>query len=355
MLLPFKENNLFGMVNEKGQVVIGPVYEKLSEFVEGYALGRFNAKWLYIDQSGNSMKSFNVDQMGLFHEGMARINIHGCIGFINKEFEVLIEPKYGLDSSIFKQEYALVSTPKKYEKKLYGFIDKYGQETIDMKYEFAMDFNEDLAAVNMNDKWGAIDKEGKLIIDFKYDWINYFNEERAFFIKGDSWGIIDNKGNEIVTGRLKNNEEHYEYQNFSEGYAVINNEFKSAYINRYGVNVTDFIYDEACALKGGHAAVKVNDKWGFLDKDFNMVTDFVYEEVDGFMEGLAAVKCEGKWGFINSRGELAVGTKYEEVGRFKNGIVLTVLNGRLGYINSKGQEIFRARHTYKEPYQYLFI
>jgi hypothetical protein len=43
----------------------------------------------------------------------------------------------------------------------WGYIDKEGKEVIPIKYDWARSFSEGLACVKLNGKWGYIDKEGK--------------------------------------------------------------------------------------------------------------------------------------------------------------------------------------------------
>ena len=40
MLFPFKENHVWGMIDEKGTIIIKPKYERLSDYAEGYVVGK---------------------------------------------------------------------------------------------------------------------------------------------------------------------------------------------------------------------------------------------------------------------------------------------------------------------------
>lgn len=353
MLYKFKEGSLWGMINEKGQVVVKPIYLRISDFIGDYALGTMNEKWFYINEEGNVVKRFNVNQMSLFNEGMAKMNLCGSIGYINKKFQVVIEPRYGLYSSCFNEGLALVCTPKINENKLYGFINHKGQQVIDFKYESAGVFSEGLAVVIADDKYGAIDKSGKLIIEYKYNWLNYFKEGRAFFEKDNLWGIVDNKGNEIVQASFEedeDNSEHYIMQDFSEGFAVICQNSKYGYIDREGNIVTDIIYDYASSFNEGIALVRMDNKWFALDKFFNIIAGLHCQELRNFSDGLAAICVNGKWGFIDKIGDIVIEVKYNEVFYFNNGIAATVLDGKYGYIDKTGKEFFRAEKFCEEPY-----
>lgn len=61
----------------------------------------------------------------------------------------------------------------------YGFVDRSGNIVIDMKYEFAEDFSEELAVVRLNNKFGFVDRTGKTTISFIYDDATSFLDGRA--------------------------------------------------------------------------------------------------------------------------------------------------------------------------------
>jgi subtilisin family serine protease len=319
MLYKFKQGNLWGMIDEKGLIV-----------------GKFSA-----------------DIMGLFNESMANMNIHGCIGYINKDFQVVIEPKYGLQSSPFNEGLAAVCTPKIVVNKRYGFIDKKGQIVIDFIYEAASNFNEDLAVVLLGHKYGTIDKSGKLIVDNKYDWINGFKEGRSFFRQDNLWEILDSNGNEVLKSILEeddNYEEHYENQMFSEGYAIVNRNGKYGYINNAGIIVTDIDYDYATPFKEGVANIKIGKNYYIIDKEFNKISELKCEHITGFCNGIAKILIDGKWGIVDKEGNIRVKPKYEYILDYNNGLISTILDGKYGYIDLEGREIFRAKDYCKKPY-----
>ncbi len=55
----------------------------------------------------------------------------------------------------------------------YGFIDKNGDFVIKPKFDDAWYFREGLAAVELNGKYGFIDKSGKIIAKPEFDDIDY--------------------------------------------------------------------------------------------------------------------------------------------------------------------------------------
>ncbi len=65
----------------------------------------------------------------------------------------------------------------------YGFIDKNGNEIIPPKYDFVTDFHNGVVVVSLNKKYGFIDKSGNEIVAPKYDDVWYFNKEGIAKVK----------------------------------------------------------------------------------------------------------------------------------------------------------------------------
>jgi hypothetical protein len=128
---------------------------------------------------------------------------------------------------------------------------------------------DELAAVQIDNKWGFINKSGEIVIAPIYVSVYSFSEGLAgVAVKGgnsyfDDWGFIDKKGMIII-------EPHYKsVKPFSEGLAAVSNEGDMQY-RKYGyIDMTDKIvipiqYTTAGYFKNGTAQVEVggNAMWG---------------------------------------------------------------------------------------------
>lgn len=110
----------------------------------------------------------------------------------------------------------------------WGYKDETGKEVIPPIYTEALNFKEDMAAVEMNGLFGYINRENVLVIPYKYD----------------------------TAG------------SFSEGWANVSLGEKSGYVDQTGRETVPFIYDAATPFTGeGYARVKKDGRWGNLTKD----------------------------------------------------------------------------------------
>ena len=110
----------------------------------------------------------------------------------------------------------------------WGYKDENGKEVIPPIYTEALNFKEDMAAVEMNGLFGYINRENVLVIPYKYDTAGSFSEGWANVSLGEKCGYVDQTGKETVP----------------------------------------FIYDAATPFTGeGYGRVKKDGRWGNITKD----------------------------------------------------------------------------------------
>ena len=173
------ENNLNGYKNDKGEIVVKPIYKNASVFNQGLALVSTDQGWTIIDNKGNQIVDFG--------------GIPGAI-YSNLEYKYIRHKKNNK----------------------WGFIDRKGNIVIDYQYKDTKDFNEGLAPVKIKNKWGFINSENKLIIQPIYENVHLFSNSLAAVQLNDKWGFIDKEGNQVIEPKYTS------VYNFSEGLCAVN-------------------------------------------------------------------------------------------------------------------------------------
>lgn len=94
-LLPVQgDNNMFGMINPDGQVVIGNIYAGLgSASSDGLIVFARNGKYGYIDIGGKEVIPAKFDDASPFAGGVALVFVDGQNALIDKQGNYLIEPQ----------------------------------------------------------------------------------------------------------------------------------------------------------------------------------------------------------------------------------------------------------------------
>ena len=141
----------FGAINQKGELIIEPKYQHISDFGDGLAPAAIDGKKVYINTLGQTI------------------------------FEV---PQYDLHGS-FNEGLAWVKSGEKY-----GCIDTSGKLIIPTEYDNMPVFKNKYAPVSKNAKWGLIDQNGTVQLPIEYDAVSTVEDGYAVVKKGDTWSII---------------------------------------------------------------------------------------------------------------------------------------------------------------------
>ncbi len=294
-----------GYINEKGEMVITPLYLYASDFINGRALVELSSKkWGYIDKNGQEVIKPQFDLAGDFSEDHAVVKVNGKFGYIGVSGKVVIDCKFDY-AGPFSGGIACVKTGGKY-----GFINSSGKLVIPSVYDNAKDLSEGFIAVQLNGKWGYIDKKGKSMIKPAYSNVSGFRENMAAVNIGGKWGYIDKSGKLIAPA----------------------------------------IYDAASGFHEGLAAVSRYKKMGYINKLGEVVLPLQYQATDpidlsDFHNGFAAVKTGGKWGFIGQDSQYKIKPQYDCVLKpFNRGVAVVSTGNMTCYITEKGQLIWARDH-----------
>ena len=261
--------------------------------------------------------------------------------------------------------------------KLYGVIDKEGNEVVPCTDMEIYNFKEGRAIVKKNKKFGFINKQGKIIIPCKYDEVFNFSEGLAVVVKNDLYGYIDSVGKEVFPCIYST------AYSFSEGLAcVYKKNGPDGYINKRGKMVlhhtggggsfsgglapqedTKFMdkngkivfevdIDQPEPFSEGLAAVRKNWVHGYIDKAGHFVVPLTYCVADDFSEGLAAVgkgQCEElereiRYGYIDKKGDVVIPFIYEWGSSFNGGLAAVKKSNKEKseyiFIDKSGQQAF---------------
>ena len=191
----FINSGKYGVMNEKGEVIIEAKYDKLKEATTDVFIAKTGDNYGIIDKKGNTKVEFkyaNIDyskEAGIYiaenKEYMAdlmdnefNVNITGILSELNTEkgyMKVRIGTEYKYYNFKFEEKEAkdvLTSNNLFLSKKdgKYGFVDKEGKVIVDYIYEDATEQNSyGYAAIKKDGLWGSIDHQGNVVIEPTYN------------------------------------------------------------------------------------------------------------------------------------------------------------------------------------------
>lgn len=142
-LAPVSKDNLYGLVNAEGEVVIDFQYQSIVM---------------------STVNAYSVSKDNLW-------------GFVTKANQIIIPIEYDLTSDFIENVCAVKKNNQ------WGFIDLLNQIVIPFEYDGCTDFNKGLAGVAKGESWGIINKENELIIDYQYEYLTPVDDNFITFGK----------------------------------------------------------------------------------------------------------------------------------------------------------------------------
>lgn len=226
-------------------------------------------------------------------------------GILDRQNEVIIPPR---DYSLIGEFHNGLAKAKRKESKLFGFVDKIGNEVIPCTWKSAGDFSEYFAGVQdvVSGKCGYIDLTGKLVIP--YVWADGWNFHEGYAkVKDDSGkiGAID-KDNNIVVPCV-----WAAMGDFSEGLAGVKDDNgRCGYVDATGKLVIPCTWGEAWTFQDNVAIVQDSSTklLGFIDKSGKQLTPCRWKKIERFKDGLCKVSesnflfSRDKWITIDKNG-----------------------------------------------------
>ena len=361
-------------------------YLQIEPFSEDFAaVQNEDELWGYIDNAGELVIPCEWERAGSFTNGIASVRKNHKYGCINKNGEIIIPCEWnGYSPLRFSEGLAPVLN----DEGLWGFINMEGAVVIECKWPDVLipHFSEGLAAVGQNGKMGYINKMGQIVIPCQYQSAGSFSHGYARVRDDEGLFFINTKGEEAFpefpratcidsfredgiayiefknsTGVFINTEgktvcmlpDGIKYRsNFREGLAGVAKMNKhgeyvgcEGFIDRSGKTVIPLeLYSSYYHFINGVTSVPdrritASDKqirYGVIDHAGNFVYPFLLEKAVVFTEKVAEGIQDGFAGAINTDGDVIVPFEYDSV-RVGDGFILCLKEGRISIFDYTGK------------------
>lgn len=262
-----KINDLYGFADDKGTIIIEPIYEMPANFKNNMSLVKKNGLWGCIDKTENVIIPFEYEEINYIEDNLLSVKKDGKYGCINLSGDILVDFISFDPITIYKKENVyMIAT----------FNDDQGHEglvslTSDLKLEPIYD-------------WALLtqphdDNIIQLVQNCKHGFVNLATE--AVFQPFSSADIY-----------------------FENGLSVVCVDLKYGYINPNGEYVIPPSYEYAHPFSENRAFVLINGKYGCIDTTGKLVIEPVYDTITPFNSGVATVEADGKTMIIDINGNI---------------------------------------------------
>lgn len=318
VLFNIKSNGKYGCMDKQGKTIIEPKFDDIQCSEDNLIPFEVDEKSGFVNQTGEIVlePQFYLTRMGYskyFSEDLAVVCMNRRCGFIDSTGNYVIEPKFDYAEN-FSDGLALVQIGSydfldfRLRNSKTVFINKRGEVFFDKEaYSPEAKFSDGLAKVTIDGKISFIDTTGKVVIKPQELGIQYFSEGLAVFSTKDAYryGYVDKTGKIVIPQQFKQAGE------FSEGLAsVMFENGKYGYINKTGRTVIEPQFDFADSFREDRAVVNINSKNGYIDKTGKVIIPIQFGSAERFVNGLAQVSFDDenppyenkKYGYIDRNG-----------------------------------------------------
>lgn len=390
-LAQFQQDDKWGYINTKGDVVIQPQFDSI---VYGFGYPRLNenvsaifeldGKQGAVNQAGKIIVPAQFDEIHQENDILFVFN-DDKMGIYDYQGNMIQPVEFEPDSGFYSDErWTDENWLALYKGDKVGAIDKRGNLVVPTQFDSVDIISENTFAVSKDGKYG-IYGVNNLITPLKFDYIADSLEGPTRIKLDGKWGYLDRSDSLMMV-------DYNEAYDFSEGLAMVGNhkqqssqESKSTlwgYINTIGEEVIPLHYEEVSSFNEGLAAVKSNDKWGVIDFQENQVIPFEYDAISSFKYGYAIVarvntnlvdsssdtdemidgvaeyslseewddelymdsftsrdNSEMKFGIIDRQGSIVLPVKYDNVTQVSEGVIGVKNDDKWGFVSQQGESV----------------
>ncbi|MDR0424132.1 MAG: WG repeat-containing protein [Clostridiales Family XIII bacterium] len=287
---------------------------------------------------GNPLgEGFIYDDAWYFNEGVAAVEIGGEYGLIDTSGAYIIEPGApgwnGIDFDAIRPVYEGLAGVDWAGREEHGIINKSGElvaifniGSIDMMQEYS----EGLAPARQRfegaAKWGFVNRYGETAVPMRYDQVYPFEGGLAQVGLNGKFGLVDGRGDAVVPAVYD------EIGDFHDGAAYVAKNGKAGFVKSSGKMICDTVYEYAVDFSDGLAGVCYEGLWGTIDLGGAQVAGHIFEGIKSYSCGLAPAKFDGKWGYIDTGGFFVIPPAFDDAAPFSEGRAAVLDNGRRYFI-----------------------
>ena len=297
-----EKDGKYGLVDHIGAIIIEPEYKRIKsvsdQYENGYIVTNEKNKMGVINRDKTvAIDAKYEDIQSVYGNGNYVVKESGKWEIVNSDGTVYLKDKFDSVKSINGDNVVVVSNKK------YGIMTLSGEAKIVAKYQdmqYALGEN---YIFKENNKYGVINLSGETVVKAEYNSLIY---------RADSGFFEGNKSNDINTDFIGNDftvklSGILSEINVDAGYMKIRVGSDYKYYN--------FKFEEKTnkELLTGNTLflAKKDDKYGYVNKDGVVVVDYIYDDAREQNEfGYASVKKDGMWGCIDSKGKQVVTPSY---------------------------------------------
>lgn len=335
---PIKVENKWGLMDQKGRIVLAPQYDAISNFDQyQYATVQDQNHVGLISQEGQLVLPLVFQDIKVLDSlSFAVKNDHGW-QVVDAKINLMI-PGYYLQVQRLQSFLYLKNEAG------WGMAKEDGQWLIPPNYDKIQCLPSGHFLSYDNGLKGVLDPQGRVILEPVYHEILVLKEQLFLVRKNRLWGVLNDQGQEIAPLKFQrfsflsdhfiqlsdlNQERHLfsihcsrviaqanpqqRFLALTNNYVLLRQGQKAGVLNYCGNQTLPIGYDEILWFGNQLFRVKKNNKWGLVSADGVVVLDMEYDFISPLNGPVALLRKNGKYGLLSKLGTVQTNTKFEEI------------------------------------------
>lgn len=193
-----KDDFFFGVLNEKGEIVVPFIYDRIGEYHCGLALAVRGDKYGFLNTKGEIAIPLKYQYSegamiwGNFTNFYAKYNRKGKFGVVDTSGKEIFPAIFeGIDAYVPD---VLIGVKKRGK---WGYSNQKLKLTIPYKYDYAFSFKNDVAIVKKQELFGMVNEDGKEILSVEYKHLETLNDS-LYTVGAEKLGLTNKLGHELL-------------------------------------------------------------------------------------------------------------------------------------------------------------
>jgi|GEM_PF-5627012 len=331
------ENGCYGFTDSQGKILIPAVYDEAEPFSDGLAPVSRKELWGIINEQGQVVVKPSY-QMLFTREGW----IHAW----EKNAQVLLDRTGNVRLRIEDIQYLYYPEESQVRVKKnnqWGLFALDGTQRIPFRYRSIGPCRNGRLAFYEDGCWGWLDYDGNRRMAPQFHEVGWWDDHRWWARDAAGYCLFDLDDRKIAGQQWEKITPPADGKRGAartpEGWIFLDDQLSIVWRLPAG-------YEWAEDLQEGRAAVKKNGLWGYVNAEGNEVIPPGFTRASAFSEGLAAVQQKWNWGYITPAGEVVIPFQFLEASPFQQGSAFVQDNYEGWYIDRNGQQLGEAHPLY---------
>lgn len=339
-LASVKRNGKYGVIIANGNKVVDFTYEFISDFNNGQAICRNKGEYGIIDRKGLEIVPCMYEDLQLIFGNYYCFKSNGAFGVLNDRGELVLKPEYSELNAISDNIAEIVTNQGQ------GLLNNNLEIVLPPNYEEIIPFQQGFI-VKKGGKYGIVDFVGKIVIPFQYDGIFPSKYTSLFLVLGNKFSHLNTLNWEISTPWSDVYSGWRELAHFNGVEYITTRKGQYFWTDTLGKTLKqlkiNFLNSVGNVLSG---KLNKESKLGLFDRLGNAISTQDYDEIQEFKNGFLKVTKESKFGLFSEEGQKIVETIYDEI-VYLSEVKLFILenNGKKGICDLRGNIIIPLEYN----------